>query len=140
MAAYNKFNAFVEAVAEKVHNLGSDALMVALCAAANAPVAGNSVLADLTQISYTNCSSRAVTTSSSAQTSGTYKLVLADLVLTASGGSVGPFRYVVLYNDTPTSPADPLLGWYDYGSEITLASGETLTIDFDGTNGVLTLA
>lgn len=140
MAAFNKFNSFVEALAEKVHNLGSDQIAVALCAAANAPVAGNSVLADLTQISYTNCSSRAVTTGSSAQTSGTYKLVLNDLVLTASGGSVGPFRYVVLYNDTPTSPADPLLGWYDYGSEITLASGETLTIDFDGTNGVLTLA
>jgi len=140
MASFNKFQAFVENVAEKVHNLGSDQLVVAMTAAANAPVATNSVLADLTQISYTNCSTRNITTSSSSQTSGTYKLVLTDLVLTASGGTVGPLRYVVIYNDTPTSPADPLIAWYDYGSEITLASGETLTIDFDGTNGFLQLA
>jgi len=140
MASFNKFQAFVVNVAEKVHNLGSDQLVVAMTAAANAPVATNSVLADLTQISYTNCSTRNITTSSSSQTSGTYKLVLTDLVLTASGGTVGPLRYVVIYNDTPTSPADPLIAWYDYGSEITLASGETLTIDFDGTNGFLQLA
>lgn len=139
MATYNKFNAFVEHLAEKVHNLGSDSLMVALCDAAHAPVAGNAVLADLTQISYTHLSSRAVTVATSAQTGGTYKLTLTDLVLTASG-AVGPLRYVVLYNDTPSSPADPLIGWYDYGSEITLSNGETLTIDFDGANGVLTLA
>lgn len=138
MASFNKFNSFVEALAEKVHNLGSDTLTVALTAAANAPVATNTVLANLTQISYTNCSSRAITTSTSSQTSGTYKLVLADLTLTASGGSVGPFRYVVIYNDTAAS--DELIGWYDYGSDITLASGETLTIDFDATNGVLQIA
>ena len=138
MASFNKFNAFVEHIAEKVHNLGSDQLVVALTN--TAPSAANSTRSDLTEISYTNLSSRNVTTSASAQSSGTYKLTLADLVLTASGGSVGPFRYVVLYNDTPTSPADPLIGYYDYGSSITLADGESLTIDFDGTNGVLTLA
>lgn len=138
MATFNKFNSFTEALAEKVHNLGSDTLTVALCAAANAPVATNTVLANLTQASYTNCSTRAVTTSTSSQTSGTYKLVCADLTLTASGGTVGPFRYVVLYNDTATN--DELIGWYDYGSDITLASGETLLIDFDGSNGVLTIA
>lgn len=138
MATFNKFNSFVEALAEKVHNLGSDTLTVALTAAANAPVATNTQLSNLTQISYTNCSSRVITTSASAQTSGTYKLTLADLTLTASGGSVGPFRYVVIYNDTATN--DELIGWYDYGSEITLADTETLLIDFDGTNGVLTIA
>ena len=135
MATFNKFNSFVEALAEKSHNLGADTLTVALTAAANAPVATNTVLANLTQISYTNCSTRAITTSSSAQSSGTYKLVLTDLVLTASGGTVGPFRYVVIYNDTATN--DELIGWYDYGSDITLANGETLLIDFDGTNGLL---
>lgn len=137
MAAFNKFNSFVEALAEKVHNLGSDSLVIALTAAANAPVATNTVLANLTQIAYTNLSSRAVTTSSSAQTSGTYKLVCNDLVLTASG-AVATFRYVVLYNDTATN--DELIGWWDYGSDVTLANGETFTVDFDGTNGVLTLA
>lgn len=138
MATFNKFNAFVEHLAEKVHNLGSDQLVVALTN--TAPTASNSVLADISQITYTNLSSRNITTSSSAQTSGTYRLILTDLVLTASGGSVGPFRYVVIYNDTPTSPADPLIGYYDYGSSITLADGETLTIDFDGTNGVLSIS
>lgn len=135
MAAFNKFNAFVEDVAEKKHNLGSDQLAVALTN--SAPVATNTVLANITEVSYTNLSSRNITTSTSAQTSGTYKLVCADLVLTASG-AVGPFRYVVLYNDTATN--DELIGWYDYGSSISLAAGETFTVDFDGTNGVLTLA
>ncbi len=136
MATFNKFNSFVEALAEKVHNLGSDQLKVALCAAANAPVAGNAVLTDLTEISYTNLSSRNITTSASSQTSGTYKLVLTDLVLTASG-SVATFRYVVIYNDTAAS--DELIGWYDYGANVSLINGETFTIDFDGSNGLLQL-
>lgn len=140
MAAFNKINSFVEDLAEKVHNLGSDALTLALTAAANAPVATNTVLANLTQISYTNLSARVLTISSSAQTSGTYKLVIDDIILSASGGSVAAFRYVVVYNDTPTSPADPLIGWYDYGSDLTLASGESLTVDFDGTNGMIQIA
>ena len=136
MATYVKFQPFVEAMAEKVHNLGSDTLKIALTN--TAPSAANAVLTDITEISYTNCSARTITTSSSSQTSGTYKLVLTDLVLTASGGSVGPFRYVVVYNDTATS--DNLICYADYGSSITLADTETLTIDFDGTNGLFTLA
>lgn len=138
MASFTKFNSFVEALAHKLHDLETDQIVVALTAAANAPVAGNSVLANLTQVAYTNLSSRNVTTTSSAQTSGTYKLTLTDLVLTASGGSVGPFRYVVLYNDTALN--DELIGFYDYGSDLTLADGETLTIDFSEANGALTLA
>lgn len=135
MATFNKFNAFVENLAEGVHNLATGQLVIALTN--TAPSAANSVLADITQITYTNLSSRNVTTSSSSQTDGTYSLVCADLVLTASG-SVGPFRYAVLYNDTPTSPADPLIGYYDYGSAVTLATGETFTVDFGAS--VLTLA
>jgi hypothetical protein len=104
MATYNKFRQFVEDMPEKVHNLQSDALTVALCAAANAPVNTNSVLANLTQISYTNLSSRVITVASSAQTTGTYKLTLTDLVLTASG-AVATFRYVVIYSLCGTTTA-----------------------------------
>jgi len=129
VATYNKFNQTVEDWLEGVYTASTDQFVVALCAAANAPVATNSVLADLTQISYTNLSSRNLTTATSSQTSGTFTQLFNDLVLTASG-AVATFRYVVIYNDTPTSPADPLLCWYDYGSNLTLASGETLTIDF----------
>lgn len=133
MATYVKFNCFVEDVAEKVHNLGSDSLKIALTN--SVPSASNTVLANITEVSYANCSARVPTISSSAQTSGTYKLVLADLTLTATG-AVGPFRYVVLYNDTATN--DPLIAYWDYGAGgVTLANGDTFLIDFDGTNGVL---
>lgn len=135
MATYNKFNSFVEVLAEKGHNLGSDTLKVALTN--SAPAASNTVLADITEVSYTNLSSRTLVQSSSAQSSGTYKLVINDLVLTSSGGTTGPFRYVVIYNDTATS--DELIAWYDYGSSITLGDGETLTLDFSPTNGLLTI-
>lgn len=141
MASFTKFNAFTEHLAEKVHNLGADTLKVLLTN--TAPVATNSVKADLTEISAGNgysAGGTAATISSSAQASGVYKLVLADVVFTASGGSIGPARYAVLYNDTPTSPADPLIGWWDYGSSVTLADGETFTVDMDASAGVLTIA
>lgn len=146
MATFTKVNDFVEHVAEKVHNLASDTLTVALSNTAPASEAsnplsdGNGVLANVTQIAYTNLSSRVISVSASAQTSGTYKLTLTDLVLTASGGAVADFRYIYVYNDTPTSPADPLIAVYDYGSTVSLADGDTFTIDFDGTNGFLTIA
>jgi hypothetical protein len=138
MATFNFHNALKEHLPEGVHVWGTHALVLALCAAANAPVATNSILGDLTQVSYTNLSSRAVTTSSSSQTSGNYSLVLADTVLTASG-TVAQFRYVELYNDTPTSPADPLIGWLDYGSNLDMTTGQTLTVDWDGA-GAITLS
>jgi hypothetical protein len=137
MAAFNKFQSFTKNVAEGKINLASDQLKIALTNVA--PVATNAVLADLTEISYTNASTRNITTSSSTQSGGVYKLTVADLVVTASGGSVGPFRYVAVYDDTPTSPAKPLIGWYDYGSSITLNAGETFTTDFDQVNGLLTI-
>lgn len=136
MATFNKFNAFVENLTEGVHNLQTGALTIAL--SNTAPTAANSVLADITQIAYTNLSARVVTVASSSQTGGTYSLVCNDLVLTQSTTTSAAFRYVVLYNDTPASPLDPLISWWDYGSSITLAPGETFTIDF-GAN-VLTLA
>ncbi len=141
MASYNKFQQFVENLSKGVHNFTSDStctVTVALCAAANAPVATNSVLADLTQISYTNLSSRVVTGITAEHTTGTVTFTCNDLTLTASGGAVATFRYIVLYDDDPTSPADPLIAWYDYGSNLTLAAGESLTLDF--TSGFATLA
>jgi hypothetical protein len=141
VAAFNKFQQFSEDAYEKVHNLGSDALKVLLTL--TAPAATNSVKADLTEIAAGNGYSAgglAVAVTSSAQTSGTYKLVGSDVTFTASGGPIANFRYAVLWNDTPTAPADPLIGWYDYGSTVTLAVGESLLVDFDGTNGILTHA
>lgn len=134
MATFNKFNSFVEALAEKAHNLGSDQLVIAL--SNTLPTAANTQLSDITQIAYTNLSSRNVTTTSSAQTSGTYKLTLTDLVLSATG-AVATFRYVILYNDTATN--DLLIGWYDYGSGITMANLDTFTIDFNASSGALTI-
>lgn len=139
MATFNKINSFVENLAEKVHDLGADTLKIALTN--SAPVATNTVLTDITQISGTNgytTGGTAATISSSAQTSGTYKLVLADVTFTASGGSMGPFQYAVLYNDTAAT--DELISWWDYGSAVTLADTETFTVDFSASNGVMTLA
>jgi len=135
MAVFNKFDSFVEAVAEKVHNLASDQLTIALTN--TAPVAGNSVLANITEITYTNLSTRNLTTTASSQTGGLYKLVVSDITLTSTGGSTGPFRYVVVYNST--AAGGPLIGFFDYGSSITLLSGESLTVDFDQVNGLLTI-
>ena len=126
MATYNKFQAWAETMVEGA-NLATDQFVIFLTN--TAPVATNSVLADITQISYTNLSSRNLTTSSATQSGGTFSLTLADLVLTATG-SVGPFRYVGLFDDTLAG--DPLVGWWDYGSSITMASGETFTVDFTG--------
>ena len=146
MAVFNKLNGFVEHLAEGVHNLGSDQLILALSNVAPSAettvpttTTGKCVLANVTEISYVGLSSRQVTTSSGSQSSGTYRLTLADLTL-SSTGTVGPFRYIYLYNDTPTSPADPLIGYFDYGANLTLNNGESLTIDFDQASGALTLA
>jgi len=139
MASFTKINTFVEHLAEKVHNLGSDQIVVALSNTAHGSESPTPVvLADLTQVAYTNLSSRNVTTTSSEQAAGTYKLTLTDLTLTSSGGTTGPFRYIYLYNDTATN--DELIGYYDYGSSLTLQDGDSLTLDFDGSNGVLTIA
>ena len=134
MATFTKFQSFVEALAEKAHNLGSDQLKIALTSVA--PVATNGVLADLTEIAYTNLSSRDITTVSSLQTDGTYKLTLTDLTLTASG-DVASFRYVVIYNDTAAN--DELIAFFDKGAPVILSNTETFLIDFDVSGGVLTV-
>ena len=139
MATFNKFNSFVEALSEKVHNLGADTLTVALTN--SAPVNTNTVLSNITQIAYTNIQNGGTTGRdlagvTSAQTSGTYKLDANDLVLTATG-TVPTFRYVVLFNQSATN--DELIGFYDYGAAVDLLNGETFTITWDAA-GILTLA
>ena len=142
MASFTKVNDFVVNLANAM-DLDSDTLKVALCntdptSGTSIVTDGNCVLANVTVISYTNLSARTLQNVTSTQTSGTYKLSADDLVLTASGGSVAAFRYVIIYNDTPTSPADPIVGYYYYGSSLTLNDGDTFTIDI-GANGILTL-
>jgi len=147
MASFVKINDFVANAVENM-DLESDQLVIALSNTApssessNPTADGNGILGNVTQISYSNISGsnpRNLTRTSSGQTGGVYKLVLADLTLTASGGSVAAFRYVYIYNDTVTSPADPLIGYYDYGSSLTLNDGDTFTIDFSPSNGVIQL-
>lgn len=141
MAAFNKFEQFVEDVAHKVHNLGADTLKVMLTN--SAPSASlDAVLADLTEIAAGNgytAGGNAAGLTSSGQTTGTYMLVVPDVDFTASGGSIGPFRYAVIYNDTPTSPADPLIGWWDYGAEVTITDGNTFRVDTSSVSGILQL-
>lgn len=138
MATFNKFNSFVEALAEKVHNLGSDTLKVMLTNVA--PVATNTQKSNLTEIAagsgYT-AGGIALTGVTSSQTSGTYKLIADDVTFTASGGTMATFQYVVLYNDTATN--DELIGWWDNGSTVSLVDGQSFKVDFSPTNGVLQL-
>lgn len=138
MAAYNKFNQFTKDLIDGVHDFDGHTFKVALTN--TAPTSSNTVLANITQITagtgYT--SGGTATTVTTSTSSGTAKIVGTDVVFTATG-SMGPFRYAVLYNDTPSSPADPLIGYWDYGSSVTLATSETFTVDFDATNGIFTL-
>jgi len=137
-SSFTKANDFVEQLGKGVHNLSTGALKVAF--SNTAPnVATMAVLADITQLStgggYTGGAGGGLTldTVTYTETGGVGSLSAADEVFTASGGSVGPFRYAWLYNDTPTSPVDPLIGYWDYGSSITLADGESFTLDFGAT-------
>lgn len=129
MASAVKFEVFSENLCEKVHNLDSDTLNVYL--SNTAPnVATHATKSDLAEISTGNGYTGPVDTqNSTSRSGGTTSVLGTDVVITASG-AVGPFRYVPLYNDTPTSPADPLILYWDYGSSISLAASETFTIDF----------
>jgi hypothetical protein len=140
MASYNKFNVFTSDLVSGAHNFSSNTFKVMLTN--TAPVSTNTVKSNLTEISAGNGytaggNTTAMTTSTSG---GTAKVTAADTIFTASGGAIGPFRYAVLYNDTQTSPAKPLVAWWDYGSSISLNDTETLTVDFDNTNGIFTIA
>jgi hypothetical protein len=138
--AFNKFNQFVQDVATKKHDLSADVQKVMLTN--TAPVATNAIKADITDITAGNgytAGGNSCTITSCVQTAGVLKLILANPATWTAGGTIGPFRYAVLYNDTQTTPAKPLIGWYDYGSAVTLAIGEQFQVAFDATNGVFTI-
>lgn len=139
MASYNKFQVFTKDLIEGKHNFASNTFKIMLTN--TAPVNTNAVKADLTEISAGNgyTAGGTATTISSSTTSGVAKVTGTDVVFTAAGGAIGPLRYAVLYNDTQTTPLKPLVAWWDYGSSITLNDTETLTVDFDSTNGIFTV-
>lgn len=139
MAAFQKFNIFVQDLGRKVHDLNSDVLKIMLTNVV--PLATNAVKADITEITPQSgyvAGGVTVATTTYVQANGVAKLAAtADPIFSATGGSFGPFRYAVLYNSTPA--AGPLIGWWDYGIGIPLNNGDTFTVDLDQTNGILTL-
>lgn len=140
MATFNKFNYFVEALLTGIHNLdlggtstGAAVATVKVYLSTAVPNATNSVKADVTEIApgQGNYSTGGADIQNSvARTGGTAIVTSVDVVWTGTGTGFGPFRYVNLYNDTPTTPADPLIGWYDYGSNVSVGDQETFTVDF----------
>jgi len=142
MATFNKFNDFSEQFTRGVHDFDAHTFKVALTN--TLPTAANAVLADITQIAAGNgyTTGGTATTITIAEVGGTTTVSGTQVVFTATGGSIGPLRYAVLYNDTATSPADALIGWWDYGSGFTLLDGETFTVKFSNTSpgAIFTLA
>jgi|SRR3990172_3048950 len=133
MATYNKYEKFVEDMWNKIHDLFGTT-DTCKCALTNtAPnLATHTVLADITEITAGNgyTAGGADAQNDATRAAGTVTLTGVDIVWTAAGGTIGPFRYTVFYNDTPTVPADPLIAEWDYGSAVTLQIGETFTVDF----------
>lgn len=143
MATFTLFDEFKKYLGDGTIDLDSHTFKWMLTNTAPS-VANNTVKADITEISAGNGYTAggqaldSVTWSETGSGTGIFRFTAADEVFTASGGSIGPFRYVVLYDDTPSSPADPLVGYLDYGSEATLTSGNTFTVDV-GANGIFEL-
>lgn len=140
MPAFNRFNAFSTDLTNGKHDFSAHTFKAMWTN--TAPVATNAVYGDISSNELANgngyTTGGATLTVTKSNSSGVEKLVVSsDVVLTASGGSVGPARYLVIYNSTQTTPNKPLVGWYDYGSSFTLAAGENITEDFDQTNGIL---
>ncbi len=139
MASYSKIQIFVEDLCNGVHDLDSHQLTVALTTNANAPAVTDNLLSDLTPIAYTNLAGdRDISFTSDTHASGTYKIILGDKVFTATG-AVATFRHVIIYNSGTAVKTNPLIAFYDHGSDVTLANGETFTRDFDASNGFFQL-
>lgn len=141
MASLNKFNQFSEDLAKGVHQLhAAGHTLKAYLTNATPDAAADLVKADLAEISAGNgyTAGGVDIENDASETGGTTTVTAVNKTITASGGTIGPFRFAVIYNDTPTSPADPLIGWYDYGSAITLQDGEPFTLAFGA--ALLTIA
>lgn len=150
MATFTKINDFLEGINEGEHNLASDTLQIALSNTApgsetsNPTATGNGILANVTEISYTNYTDdmgtdRVLETVTSDESGGTYTLDADDIVITASGGTLATFRYIYLFNQTSATPDDQLIGVWDHGSTISLATGESATIAWNA-SGIFTLS
>jgi hypothetical protein len=141
VATYNPINTFTKHLLEGVHNFTTAAhTFKTMLVNSPAPLATNVLKADLTEITpasgYTAGGSALATSTGAVTNSANKATVTGDITITA-GAAIGPFRYVTLYNDTPTSPLDPLVCWWDYGSNISLANTETFTQDFDQAQGIV---
>lgn len=134
MAAYNKFQDFSEQLTLGTYNFGTNTFKIMLTN--SAPIATYTEKANITEISAGNgyTAGGNTTTITVSETTGTTTVQGTQVVFTASGGTIGPFRYAVLYNSTVTTPVlNPLVAWWDYGSSITLIDTETFTVKFNNT-------
>jgi hypothetical protein len=140
VAAFVKYQTFVEDLLEGVHDFDAHVFKIML-SNASPSVASHAVRADVAEIGagFGYASGGAASAITTSRSGGTAKVVAADVTFTAVAGSIGPFRYAILYNDTPSAPADPLIAYWDYGAALTLTDGNQFTVDFDGTAGILTL-
>jgi hypothetical protein len=137
----NKFQAFAGDVAAGKHQLTSSGHTLKVALSTVQPVATNSILGDLTAIAQTDLTvPDMVINASTGESSGTFKLILDDKTIVATGTGAAGFRYITIYNDSQTSPVKPLIGWLDYGSTITLGNAEELKLDFNATNGALQIS
>lgn len=134
MAAFIPFNGFLAAVASGNMDFGNDQLAMTMCAEANAPTASDSIIGDLTPISFANLDGDLLLTTSSAGTVDTdgYRVVVADKQLLASGGDIGPFRYVVVYDQT----THDLICYYDLADNITIPDTTAMNFDFSQVVGL----
>jgi hypothetical protein len=128
MATYQKFECFTETLAEKKHNLDTDLLNLYLSNDAPVP-STDTVKTDVVEITIENgYTGPEDITNATSRSGGVTSITAVDVVITASGGTVGPFRYVPVYNET--AAADDLVCWWDYGSAVTLNDSESFTVDF----------
>ncbi len=133
MATFQKYDQFAVDLAAGVHTLTTAGSLLKIALSNTAPtVATDALLSNAAEIAYTNCDlvAQQDTANVGSETpAGTWDVAGTDIIVTATG-AVATFQYVILWNDTPTSPLDPLIGFWDYGSGVTLANGETFTVDF----------